>query len=147
MWPAASPSGATPAWPVPPADPVGAGPSRLFAYGTLQPGRLRWPFLAPFAVGHRPAAVPGMLYDSGSGWPVAVFGAVERTVPGTLIELDPGRLTAALARIDEIERTATDLLCRIVVTTVDGVEAWTYDCARPTAGFSPIERWDRTDER
>jgi hypothetical protein len=38
-------------------------PPRLFVYGTLQPGRLRWPALAPYAAGHRPAAVPGRLYD------------------------------------------------------------------------------------
>ena len=46
-------------------------PPCLFVYGTLQPGRLRWPFLEPFAIGHRPADVYGELFDSGYGWPVA----------------------------------------------------------------------------
>ena len=38
---------------------VPVDPPRLFVYGTLQPGRLRWPFLEPFAGGHRPADVVG----------------------------------------------------------------------------------------
>lgn len=58
-------------------------PPRLFAYGTLQPGHLRWPFLEPYAVAHRPATVPGALFDSGCGWPVAAFSGPE-LVPGTL---------------------------------------------------------------
>ena len=53
-------------------------PPRLFVYGTLQPGRLRWPVLAPFATGHRPASVPGTLHDTGNGWPVAVFDGGRR---------------------------------------------------------------------
>ena len=46
------------------------------------PGRLRWPFLAPYAVDHRPADVAGLLYDSGYGWPVATFVAATALVPG-----------------------------------------------------------------
>ena len=59
-------------------------PPRLFVYGTLQPGRLRWPFLEPFALAHRPATVAGRLYDSGKGWPAAVFERSRR-------RLDPRR--------------------------------------------------------
>ena len=125
------------------------GPPRLFVYGTLQPGHLRWPFLAPFATGDRAAAVPGRLYDSGHGWPVAVLGehAAGDSVPGVLVELDPDRLAEALAAIDDVERTATDLLRRIVVTTLDGTEAWAYHCVLPTDGMARIDRWDRADER
>ena len=64
-------------------------PPRLFVYGTLQPGRLRWPVLAPFATGHRPASVPGTLHDTGNGWPVAVFEPGDGDVPGVLVDLDP----------------------------------------------------------
>lgn len=128
--------------------PAGAGePTALFAYGTLQPGRLRWPFLAPFAVGHRSdAVVAGTLYDTGWGWPLASFGEGPG-VPGTLIELDPTRLPEALAELDEVEATATDLLVRIVVATNDGAAAWAYhaDVIPPTA--TPITIWAATDER
>ena len=73
-------------------------PPRLFVYGTLQPGRLRWPFLEPFALGHRPATLAGLLYDTGQGWPAATFdGAGHHVVPGTLVELDPERADEALA--------------------------------------------------
>jgi gamma-glutamylcyclotransferase (GGCT)/AIG2-like uncharacterized protein YtfP len=123
-------------------------PPRLFVYGTLQPGRLRWPFLEPFVVGHGPATVPGRLYDSGFGWPVATFDAIEPAlVPGTLVDLDPERADEALAVMDDVEATATDLLARVAVTTVDGDAAWTYHCAAPEPGMVRIPSWTSTDER
>ena len=125
----------------------GDGPPRLFAYGTLQPDRLRWPFVVPFALGHRPAAVPGRLYDSGFGWPVAVFDDGPTLVPGTLIDLDPSRLVDALQILDEVEATATDLMARVGVTTSEGALAWSYACVGSTAGMTPIARWTSADER
>ena len=122
-------------------------PPRLFAYGTLQPGRLRWPFLAPFAAGHRPAEVAGRIYDSGNGWPVATFEDGDELVPGTVIDLDPGRADEAIALLDVVEATATDLLRRIAVTTTDGARAWAYHCDRPTAEMTRISVWDSLDER
>lgn len=123
------------------------GPPRLFAYGTLQPDRLRWPFVAPFARGHRPADVSGRLYDSGFGWPVAVFDDGPTLVPGTLIDLDPSRLVDALQILDEVEGTATDLMARIEVTTSDGALAWSYTCVGSTDGMTSIAHWTSTDER
>ncbi len=124
-------------------------PRHLFAYGTLQPGRLRWPFLAPFATEHRPATVRGRLLDTGNGWPVAVFGdgAGDGEVPGTLVGLAEDRLDEALGVLDAVEATATDVLARVVVTTVDGVVAWAYDCARPEPAWTAIAVWAGVDER
>jgi gamma-glutamylcyclotransferase (GGCT)/AIG2-like uncharacterized protein YtfP len=123
-------------------------PPCLFVYGTLQPGHLRWPFLEPFAIGHRPADVPGALFDSGYGWPVASFGSAGAgPVPGTLVDLDPERAVEALAVTDDVEATATDLLVRVAVTTVDGRVAWAYHCAVPEPGMLRIDRWTSTDER
>lgn len=123
-------------------------PARLFVYGTLQPGRLRWSFLEPFAGDHRPAEVAGLVYDSGLGWPVAeLVGPSDGRVPGTLVELDGSRLAEALAILDEVEDTANDDFARVVVTTTDGVEAWAYHCDVLPAGSVRIDRWDRTDER
>ena len=125
--------------------------SCLFVYGTLMPQRLRWPFLAPFAVGHRPAIVPGAIFDSGRGWPVAVFTDADALapggmapgsmVPGVLVDLDPLRLDEALAILDGVEGTATDTLRRIVVSTTDGATAWAYHCSKPVDGMSQIESW------
>jgi gamma-glutamylcyclotransferase (GGCT)/AIG2-like uncharacterized protein YtfP len=118
----------------------------LFVYGTLMPGRLRWPILAPFARAHRPADVGGKLYDSGNGWPVAVFGD-DGVVPGVLVELAPERADEALPILDEVEDTATDTLRRIEVITLDGARAWAYHYAHATDGFDRIERWADQDER
>ncbi len=120
---------------------------RLFVYGTLQPGRLRWPFLERFAIGHRPAEVRGAIYDTGYGWPVAVFGPSAGSVPGTLVDLDGEHLGEALRVLDDVEATATDLLRRIAVTTTAGERAWTYHCDHPTDGMVRITRWDNDDER
>jgi gamma-glutamylcyclotransferase (GGCT)/AIG2-like uncharacterized protein YtfP len=120
-------------------------PERLFVYGTLMPGRLRWPLLAPFARGHRSAEAAGRLYDSGHGWPVGVFGD-DGVIPGTLVELDPARRDAALPVIDEVEDTATDLLRRIEITTLDGATAWAYHYPHAVDGLVRIERWaDQVD--
>jgi gamma-glutamylcyclotransferase (GGCT)/AIG2-like uncharacterized protein YtfP len=123
-----------------------AEPTKLFVYGTLMPGRLRWPILAPFASGHRLASVSGRLYDSGNGWPVAVFGP-DGEVPGVLVDLDPSRVGEALPILDEVEGTATDLLQRIEVVTADGERAWTYHCPHGVDGLVPIERWGDQPER
>lgn len=120
---------------------------RLFVYGTLQPGRLRWPFLAPYTTGHRPALAAGRIYDTGNGWPVAVFGTSEHLVPGTVVDLDSPRVDEALSVLDDVEATATDLLRRVVVTTTAGVRAWTYHCDELPPGATRIARWQGVDER
>ena len=58
----------------------------LFVYGTLMPGRLRWPLIADDVVRQRPSAVPGTLYDTGLGYPAFVVGGDHR-VPGWLLGL------------------------------------------------------------
>jgi gamma-glutamylcyclotransferase (GGCT)/AIG2-like uncharacterized protein YtfP len=132
---------------MPATDPTAVAPPRLFVYGTLQPDRLRWPLLEPYATGHRPATVPGTLYDSGNGWPVVDFAARDHDVPGVLVDLDPGSLDEALGLLDHVEGTVTDLLRRIVVTTRDGLSAWAYHWPGATSGMRRIDRWDPTDER
>lgn len=121
------------------------GPGRMFVYGTLMPGRLRWPLLEPFATRHRPATVPGALYDTGRGWPVAVFaGGSGGTghVPGCLVELDAGRLAACLVLIDGVEETETDELRRIEIVTTSGEPAWAYHFTPSPAGYTRIATWE-----
>ncbi len=123
-------------------------PPRLFVYGTLQPGRLRWPLLEPFVLDSTPASVPGVLYDSGNGWPVAVFdGDPTSAVPGVLVDLDPDRLEDALDLLDRIEGVVTDLLRRVVVTTTGATATWAYHWPGTTAGMRRIARWDAPVER
>ena len=129
-----------------------AHPAALFVYGTLMPGRLRWPLLEPFATGHQPAGVAGRLFHSGQGWPVATLDdhTVATVVPGILVAVDRQRLEACLELIDDVEDTATDELRRVCVVTTAGDAAWAYHFTRPVDGLKAIERWDvvdRADER
>ena len=113
-------------------------PPCLFVYGTLQPGHLRWPFLEPFAIGHRPAdrgrrALRLRLRLAGRrGSPE--LG--DHVVPGTLVDLDPERTDEALAVIDDVEATATDLLGRIAVTTTEGARRGRTTARRPSPAWS-----------
>ncbi|MGH3463334.1 MAG: gamma-glutamylcyclotransferase, partial [Kribbellaceae bacterium] len=68
----------------------------MFVYGTLLPGQERWPLLEPYAVGSHPASVTGQLYDTGRGYPCALFDR-PGSIPGAIVELDPAQLDAALA--------------------------------------------------
>jgi gamma-glutamylcyclotransferase (GGCT)/AIG2-like uncharacterized protein YtfP len=113
----------------------------LFVYGTLMPGRLRWPILEPFATAYRDATVPGTIYDSREGWPVAVFAEGTATVPGVLVDLDPAWVTTALPILDDVEDTATDKLRRIVIATTDGARAWAYHHHHPVDGLRRIGSW------
>jgi gamma-glutamylcyclotransferase (GGCT)/AIG2-like uncharacterized protein YtfP len=125
-------------------DPSLSGSRRwLFVYGTLMPGRLRWPLIADDVVRQRPSAVPGTLYDTGLGYPALVVGGDGR-VPGWLLGLS-GRAPAVLAQLDVVEGPQYR---RTDVTTVDGVQAITYAYIGDPAGFTVLDgSWDRDDER
>lgn len=105
------------------------------------PGRLRWPILERFAVEFRDARVPGTIYDSGEGWPVAVFVNGDAVVPGVLVDLDSSTLAEALPVLDDVEDTATDKLRRIVVTTTEGDAAWAYHHPAAVDDLARIESW------
>jgi gamma-glutamylcyclotransferase (GGCT)/AIG2-like uncharacterized protein YtfP len=115
----------------------------LFVYGTLMPGRLRWPLIADDVVRRRPSAVPGTLYDTGLGYPALVVGGDGR-VPGWLLRLSE-RAPAVLAQLDAVEGPRYR---RTGVTTEDGVAALTYAYIGDPAGFTVLDGpWDREDER
>jgi gamma-glutamylcyclotransferase (GGCT)/AIG2-like uncharacterized protein YtfP len=64
----------------------------VFVYGTLRPGDVRWPLLAPFVVGAGIAdEVDGELFDTGLDYPAAVFGAAGRIVGQTFELVAHGR--------------------------------------------------------
>ncbi|MDH3706641.1 MAG: gamma-glutamylcyclotransferase [Acidimicrobiia bacterium] len=97
----------------------------VFIYGTLLPGEQRWPVLEPFAVALTPAWVSGALYDTGHGYPAAVFAEPGR-IDGTLVRLDRHRLAAALAALDEAEAVEHGLYVRTVIVSDRG-RAWSYE--------------------
>ncbi len=114
----------------------------VFVYGTLKPGQHRWPALAVFHAGERFAArAPGLLFDPGWGWPVAVFDP-DRTeeVPGVVVEIRPGSVQEALGTLDDIEGVAAGLFRRILID-VDGQHCWAYHWPGGTAAFRRIPSW------
>jgi gamma-glutamylcyclotransferase (GGCT)/AIG2-like uncharacterized protein YtfP len=115
----------------------------LFVYGTLMPGRLRWPLIAADVVRQRLSAIPGTLYDTGHGYPALVVGG-DRHVPGWLLQLSE-RAPTVLEELDVVEGPHYR---RTDVTTVDGVRALTYAYIGDPAGFTVLDGpWDRDDER
>jgi gamma-glutamylcyclotransferase (GGCT)/AIG2-like uncharacterized protein YtfP len=122
--------------------------TRLFVYGTLAPGREAWRVLAPWATGHAfEDHVTGTLYDTGRGYPAAVFrgagtSTTDDVVYGYVVELDAGRETQAL---DALDRYEGDEYERVTVRTARGVEADTYSWIAPLGTCRRVAdgRWDR----
>jgi gamma-glutamylcyclotransferase (GGCT)/AIG2-like uncharacterized protein YtfP len=117
----------------------------LFVYGTLMPGRLRWPHVASLVAAQRPAAVAGTLYDTGHGYPALVLDRGGR-VDGWLLGFAPAGAAEVMARLDEVEGPSYR---QAPVTTADGTAAVTYEWVGPLgAMFTPLAgRWENEDER
>lgn len=138
--------------------------TRLFVYGTLMPGHLRWPMLEPVALGPVIAGwALGTLYDTGLGWPSARFdratpdcGGASTRVPGYIVDLaepcdDFWRTLDHMEGIavppdpprDPYERV------QIQVVTLDGgsVVAWSYHADRVETSWEPIDEWRGRAER
>lgn len=142
----------------------------VFTYGTLMPGHLRWGLIAPFASSHRPAHVDGQLFDTGRGWPAACFAAPlgaepvagdhvapGATIPGWLVQVDPGAFATLIGRLDEVEgavgpdgdgchpagRTPAPPgnYRRVRVGADDGTEAWAYEACVVEPSWVPVPEW------
>jgi gamma-glutamylcyclotransferase (GGCT)/AIG2-like uncharacterized protein YtfP len=106
--------------------------STLFVYGTLRPGDVRWHLLAPFAADDGvDDAVDGQLFDTGLGYPAALFGpdpgGMLQAIRGRRYELHTHRLDEALCVLDEEESSVAGLYRRVLVTTRAGRTAWAYE--------------------
>ncbi len=113
----------------------------LFVYGTLQPGDVRWEILAPFTDDDGcPDSATGEVFDTGRGYPAAVFGDAG-TIVGRTYRLRADRLDDALRVLDAEESSVPGAYRRTVVVTTSGTEAWAYEY-----GFgldlTPIESGD-----
>ncbi len=138
-------------------------PAAVFVYGTLMPGLSRWHSLAPFAAGQSvETTVAGRLYDTGRGYPAAIFvrpstadpsmpadGAGDGTggiIPGRRVPLRPESLGRCLQFLDEIEGVAGGLYRRVRVRTDAGEPAWSYAWGGDLDGLTRIARWDSAPE-
>ena len=104
----------------------------LFVYGSLLPGQSNWHVLAPWVADTGVAdSAPGELYDTGHGWPAAVFGRVASRVTGRVYGLRPDTLAEALAVLDEFEGIHAGEYARIELVTDGGRTAWAYHSHAP----------------
>lgn len=118
----------------------------LFVYGTLMPGHLRWGVLEPHAVGWRPAAVEGRLYDTGQGWPAAVFAPGDDVVRGWAVDLRPEVVDVVMAHLDEVEGVDAGLFRRVEVDLLWGEAVAAYELVADPGDLPRIDRWDARDE-
>ena len=99
----------------------------LFAYGTLLPGEVRWPALAPYVVDDGVSdTVGGRLFDTGLGYPAALFDG-RSIIHGRVFVMRADRYGDALADLDEVEGAVDGAYRRVEVTTAAGVRAWAYE--------------------
>lgn len=121
---------------------TGRAPDAVFVYGTLRPGESRWSALASFAAAAEEATVGGQVYDTGAGYPAAVFGDGLGIVAGWRVRLLDGRSDEALGVLDEIEGEGT-LFARVVVATSAG-SAFAYEWLGPEAQIlAAFEAYER----
>jgi gamma-glutamylcyclotransferase (GGCT)/AIG2-like uncharacterized protein YtfP len=114
---------------------------RIFVYGTLRPGDVRWPILAPYVTGDGvPDRVDGRVYDTGRGYPAARFDE-DGTIAGRTYRLRADRLDEALAVLDREEFSVPGEYRRVVVTTAAGTKAWAYEYGNGL-GLDHIESGD-----
>lgn len=124
--------------------------TRLFVYGTLMPGQARWHLFAHHTESApQNAEVCGRLFDTGNGWPAAVFGGDDPTslVPGVLVAINPSTERATLELLDEIECVTTGLFGRVDVITAAGTPCSAYSWRGPTVWFDRIRSWADGSQR
>lgn len=118
----------------------------LFVYGTLMPGHLRWAVLEPHAVGWRPAAVEGLLYDTGQGWPAAVFRPGADLVRGWAVDLRPEVADVVMAHLDEVEGVDEGLFLRVEVALLGGEPVVAYELGTDAGALTQIATWEGRPE-
>ena len=111
--------------------------NEIFCYGTLLPGEERWQFLAPFVLAYEPDQVSGRIYDTGLGYPAALFDRVG-IIHGIRFRLDPAQLLDALSLLDEIEGAVEGLYHRVQVTTAMGAQVHAYQYGGTPGGLVDI---------
>jgi gamma-glutamylcyclotransferase (GGCT)/AIG2-like uncharacterized protein YtfP len=113
----------------------------LFVYGTLKPGRSRWPVLEPYvdpAVEPKRATVEGRLWDTGRGWPALTAGAA--VVVGTVVRLRADTINDALSALDAVEGVHNGLFRREIAVTDEQTPCWVYRWPHSTNSFDELDK-------
>ena len=103
----------------------------MFVYGTLAPGERAWPLIEPYVTHRAENAVPGALYDTGRGYPAAVFAPKDGVVRGWCC-------TLAGPPLEDLDAFEGDEYERVTVRCVDGTEAIAYNWTASLAGCRPM---------
>jgi gamma-glutamylcyclotransferase (GGCT)/AIG2-like uncharacterized protein YtfP len=109
----------------------------VFVYGTLLPDQPQWGLLRRFVTDQGwNTSVPGRLFDTGLGYPVADFETdhllSDDQVLGRAFGLLATTAHIALTALDRYEDVDLGLFHRVVVTTTEGTRCWAY-CLGPQA--------------
>ena len=115
------------------------GLTAFFVYGTLKPEGLYWPHVAALVAYWEPGQVQGKLYDTGLGYPAAIFGE-DGTIDGILLFVIDAKVAQITAIMDEIEEEGRAYR-RVEVATLDGQEAVAYEWMLGTEMLTPIEQF------
>ena len=99
---------------------ISPGKHRLFVYGTLRYGLVRWLVYGDWDAPD-PATLTGYVRDE-----LDIVPQPGGRVPGALLRVDAGEL----ARLDRYERLGVRYR-RVRVTLADGRQAWVYDRLGP----------------
>jgi gamma-glutamylcyclotransferase (GGCT)/AIG2-like uncharacterized protein YtfP len=100
------------------------------------PGQSRWRHLSPYATSWQPATAAGRLWDTGRGYPAAIFDDGEARIPGVAVVLVADATEAAIRLLDEIVGEGS-LYRRVQITTSSG-PALSYEWLGATDGLQPL---------
>ncbi len=113
------------------------GMTAYFVYGTLKPDGLYWGRVSSLVSYWEPSKVKGSLYDTGLGYPAALFEGDDE-IEGMLLYVAIPNAAQVTAIMDEIEEEGLEYRRREVVT-LEGVRAWAYEWALDTEQLRPID--------
>ena len=109
------------------------GAGALFVYGTLLPGEELWAVLVRFALKVSETVVSGRLFDTGLGYPAAVFDESTSVVPGVRVTVAPDQWIELVDLLDQIEDEGILFHRRQVETTAG--PAMSYEWIGQTQGL------------
>ena len=98
----------------------------IFCYGTLLPGEQRWKYLKPSVVSYQGDSVAGHLFDTGRGYPGAVFG-LTGCISGIRFNIYDHLIEQTLELLDEIEGAVDGDYRRVQLLTDKGFQVFAYE--------------------
>lgn len=116
----------------------GEADTAIFVYGSAMPGQWGYSVIERYVESSRRDEVDGLLFDSGRGYPMAMF-EVGDSIPGFLIQLDAATAEDALRALTQFEG---GLFHPVEVRTASGATALAYEWIGTTEGYPRIDAWD-----